>query len=239
MDEKYLTLVLLMAPGFITSFVSQLLGTKPDKKGEVFAVMRYFAYSFFSLIMTYILLMLCGYVWAAQTYSEMINGFNSMGKIATFIIIMFISSIIIGALWSQLGKKYILRGANLINQNLGQNINFIDGTLLDQIVNDGKEHYIILEKHGIKAEGFYYGKSDPSDDNYEISISTYPEYQGLAQKRPRDFQVKQTYIDLKNDIKIIEYTYPEAIFTGNYPFPETVLLAPEGSCGALGGCDGR
>ena len=214
--EKYLSLIILAAPGFIAERIANILGVMSSKKGEFDSLAGYLSYSFFSVLLAIIISALTGMVDLSENWQDFTEKFSSVDFTVKMLITTLFSAAIVGSSWALIGNKLFMRILNFVNVKTGKNKRYMTGNLLNRIFDDGKEHFIIVRKNGEKiAVGFIYSASDPTDDTAEIVITEYPEYRAELEKaeknpdRPSYLQnILQTYIDIKNNIVITETEYP-------------------------------
>ena len=214
--EKYLSLIILAAPGFIAERIANALGVTSPRKGEFDSLAGYLSYSFFSALLAIVISALSGTVDLSENWQDFTEKFSSVGFTAKMLLTTLFSAVIVGSSWALLGNKLFMRVCNFINVKTGKNKRHLTGSLLSRIFNDGKEYFIIVRKDGEKiAVGFIYSASDPADDNTEIVVTEYPEYRAELEKaetepdRPSYLKnVLQTYIDVKNNVVITETEYP-------------------------------
>lgn len=214
--DKYVAVVLLLAPGFVASSVAFLLHAFPDKGTEVRNVMRYFTYSFFALFVTAVSGLALGFYASTDTFAEVSWRFAEVGYALKFVLMLIVASIVTGAAWPLAGKRMALCLANKVNQKLGHNCVFPDGRLIDDMLDDGNHHFIVVEKSGkTVAIGLYNGLSEPAADAMELSVTAYPQYREAfeeAQASDKDSPLKKlkyVYIQPEHDIVIREYDFPQ------------------------------
>lgn len=214
--EKYLSLIILAAPGFIAERIANALGITSPRKGEFDSLARYLSYSFFSVLLAIIISALTGTIDMSENWQDFTNKFSSVGFTAKMLLTTLFSAVVVGSSWALVGNKLFMRICNFVNVKTGKNKRNLSGSLLDRIFDDGKEHFIIVRKGGEKiAVGFIFSASDPADDNTEIIVTEHPEYRAELEKVEKDpdrpsylRNVLQTYIDVKNNIVITETEYP-------------------------------
>lgn len=213
--EKYLSLILLAAPGFIAERIATVLGATSTKRGEFDSLAGYLSYSFFAILVTIAISALTGIVDLSENWQDFTEKFSSVGFTVKLLGITLFSAVTVGVSWALVGNKLFMRILNFINVKTGGNKRNLDGSLLNRIFADGKEHFIIVRKDGKEiAVGFIYSASDPFDENSELVITEYPEYRAELKKVTDSDQpsylrnILQTYIDIKNNIVITETEYP-------------------------------
>nr|WP_304097935.1 hypothetical protein [Mitsuokella multacida] len=214
--DKYVVIVLLLAPGFIASSVAFLLHAFPDKGTEVRNVMRYFTYSLFALFATAVGGLAFGFYASTDTFAVICSRFTEVGYSLKYMTMLIVVSVMTGAAWPLVGKRVFLRLANKVNEWLGQNCVFPDGRLIDDMLDDGESHFIVIEKDGkIIAMGLYNGLSEPAADVMELSVTAYPQYREAfeeAQASDKDSPLKHlkyVYMQPEYDIVIREYDFPQ------------------------------
>ena len=214
--EKYLSLIILAAPGFIAERIAAGLGVTSAKRGEFDSLARYLSYSFFTVIVAVIISALTGAVDLSDTWQDFTNKFSSVAFTVKLLVITLFSAVSVGLSWALFGNRLFIRTLNFINVKSGRNRRNLDGSLLNRLFDDGREHFIIVRKDDRTiAVGFIYSASDPADGNSELVITEYPEYRAellRAENEPdRPSYLKnilQTYLDVKNNLVITETEYP-------------------------------
>lgn len=214
--EKYLALIILAAPGFIAAKIAAILGITSSKRGEIDSLASYLSYSFFSVLIAILISSQIGIVDLSENWQDFTDKFSSVGFTVNLLLTTLLSAVIIGLSWALVGNKLFLQVLNFINVKSGRNKRRMNGSLLNRIFDDGKEHFIIVRKDSEKiAVGFIYSATDPSAGKTELVITEYPEYRAELKKVENnpDYQsylrnVLQTYIDVENNIVITETEYP-------------------------------
>lgn len=214
--EKYLSLIILAAPGFIAERIAAALGVTSPKKGEFDSLAGYLSYSFFAVIVAIAICALTGAVDLSENWQDFTDKFSSVAFTAKLLVITLIAAVIVGTSWALIGNRLFMRVLNFINVKSGRNKRNLDGSLLNRLFDDGKEHFIIVRKDDRKiAVGFIYSAADPSDGNAEIVITEYPEYRAELERAEKDADrpsylknILQTYVDVKNNLVITETEYP-------------------------------
>ena len=214
--EKYLSLILLAAPGFIAAKIAVVLGLTSAKKGEIDSLARYFSYSFFAVLVTIFISALSGAIDLTDDWQSLTEKFSSISFTVKMLFVTLFSGILVGSFWALIGHNLFMKFFNRINVAVGRNIKNTNGSLLNKIFADGKEHFIIVRKDGEKiAVGFIYAASDPFDDKSELVITEYPEYRAELERAENNpdkpsylRNVLQTYVDIENNLVITETEYP-------------------------------
>ena len=214
--EKYLSLIILAAPGFIAERIATALGVNSPKKGEFDSLAGYFSYSFFAVIVAVAISAATGTIDLSGSWHDFTVNFSSVAFTVKLLAITLISAVIVGVTWALLGNRLFIRALNFINIKSGRNRRTLGGSLLNGLFDDGREHFIIVRKDDkTVAVGFIYSASDPYDGNSELVITEYPEYRAellRAENQPdRPSYLRnslQTYLDVKNNLVITETEYP-------------------------------
>jgi hypothetical protein len=213
--EKYIVLVLLSAPGFIANQLTIMLGDNKEKRGEFQSVMVYFTYSFFSLALTFALTYRFGMLRLDQSWTLFEGNFSSPSFSAIFLGLSLLSSLLVGALWQLLIKRFIMFLSNKLTMRLYGNEVFLDGTLFHKLFEDGNPHFVEVTRDGkALAVGVYNGSNSSDADKLELSIYAYPEYKKwLEYARTKDSKhplntVKQVYCDITSGTIITELDFP-------------------------------
>ena len=181
--EKYLSLIILAAPGFIAERIATTLGVTSPKKGEFDSLAAYFSYSFFAVIVAIAISAATGTVDIVGSWHDFTAKFSSVAFTVNRLVITLISAVIVGATWALVGNRLFMRALNFINVKTGRNSRTLGGSLLNRLFDDGREHFIIVRKDdNIVAAGFIYSASDPADGNSELVVTEYPEYRAELQR---------------------------------------------------------
>lgn len=218
----YFETILLIAPGFIAKETSRWLGnssTKPN--GNFDAVMSYFVYSLFSLLLTGISLGLLGMLPPDKLLTSFTDIIHTNVNVFEVIVILISSSIIIGVSWQLLIKDLLLAFVNKINILIRGNKIYLGGSLLVNAFEDKENHLIAVKKDGRElAVGVFYGASSESFDKPEIAVDNDPIYKRLITDKntKNDFSIKCTYINPVDNYIVEEYNYPKGLFDGTYQF---------------------
>ena len=214
--EKYLSLIILAAPGFIAERIATALGVTSPKKGEFDSLAGYFSYSFFAVIVAVAISAATGTIDISGSWHDFTANFSSVAFTVKLLAITLISAVIVGVTWALFGNRLFMRALNFINVKSGRNRRTLGGSLLNGLFDDGREHFIIVRKDDkTVAVGFIYSASDHYDGNSELVITEYPEYRAellRAENQPdRPSYLRnslQTYLDVKNNLVITETEYP-------------------------------
>ena len=213
--EKYLSLIILAAPGFIAERIASALGVSSSKRGEFDSLASYLSYSFFTILITVAICAVTGIIDINGNWQDFADKFLSVGFSLQLSAITLVSAIIVGLSWAIFGNELFRRTFNFVNVKIGRNKRNLDGSLLNKLFDDGKEHFIIVRKDdNAIAVGFIYSASDPSDHSTELVVTEYPEYRSEFRKTTETDEpsylrnILQTYIDVKNNIVITETEYP-------------------------------
>ena len=155
--EKYLSLIILAAPGFIAEKIANALGVTSPRKGEFDSLAGYLSYSFFSVLLAIIISASTGMVDLSENWQDFTNKFSFVGFTAKMLLTTLFSAVAVGSSWALFGNKFFMRILNFVNVKSGKNKRNLAGSLLNRIFDDGKEHFIIVRKGGEKiAVGFIY-----------------------------------------------------------------------------------
>lgn len=213
--EKYLSIIILAAPGFIAEKIATVLGVTSSKHGEVDSLAKYLSYSFFTVIVAIVISAATGAVDLSDNWQDFTEKFSSVGFTVNLLAITLTSAVVVGSSWALFGRKVFLRLMNFINICTGKNKRNLDGSLFNRLFDDGNDHFIIVRKDdNVIAVGFIFSASDPADGNSEIVITEFPEYRAELKRATETDEpsylrnVLQTYIDVKNNIVITETEYP-------------------------------
>ena len=178
MDE-YALLVLMLAPGFIASYIAQMCTNFPDRKSEFGHVARYFSYSFFSLgvaaIMLFAAYWLAGEITLGTRLEDAALMLCTLGGMAITLLVSVLSAVLVGTAWSIWLKPCTLR---FISGHLlpGDKCSYLENTMREDLFLDGW-HFVSLERDGKEiAVGFVEAISSIDSALNELSITECQDY---------------------------------------------------------------
>ncbi len=212
--DKYVFLVCLLAPGFIARSAANLLGNFPRKKNEIDAIMSYFSYSFFALLITFLVAPIFGIYRFDEPLSDVAAHLMISGIAAEFSCIALVVSVLVGAIWSVLVRGLLLNFCNLILRNLKRNEIYLNDSMKEKLFADGKSHFVVLEKDGDeKAVGFVRCVNATDSSKKEFAVTVDKNYEGWYEYAKNDEEhplhhPKFIYFDFEDGIVIKEYDYP-------------------------------
>jgi hypothetical protein len=222
--ENYLTLVFLLAPGFIAVQSAEWLGrTRPPESG-LSGVMGYFTYSLFALFFSFSALLALGYVPTGELTTNYIGLVKTNADALKIAAVVIAASFFTGALWQAILKPKATAWLNIMNEKLLTGLHFrSDGVLYDSI---GKGSLLSVKKDGWEISGLFLGMSHTNDKKREIALQTHPNFQGWIDyaranpDNPEGIRKQNTFIDFTDDFVVEEYCYRTAFFeTGSLASP--------------------
>ena len=212
--DKYVFLVFLLAPGFIARGVAICLGDFPRKKNEIDAVMSYFSYSFFALLITFLVAPMFGIYRFDEPISDVIAHLMISGIATEFSCIALVVSVLVGAIWPVLVRGLLLDFCNRILKRLKRNEIYLNDSMYEKLFADGKSHFVVLEKDGVEqAVGFVKCVNATDSSKKEFAITVGKNYKGWYEhakdneEHPLHYP-KIIYFDFEEGIVIKEYNYP-------------------------------
>ena len=146
--DKYVILVFLLAPGFIARNISIIVGDFPTKKTEFESVINYFSYSFFSLMLSFMIALGLGMFEFDDSILVVLEKISKMTIALKFSLIALLSGLVIGVGWTIFLKRFILRNYNKYANQLGCSEVFLESSLLDRVFSDGEKHLVTVSKAG-------------------------------------------------------------------------------------------
>ena len=215
--DKYALLVLMLAPGFIASYIAQMCTNFPDRKSEFGHVARYFSYSFFSLgvaaIMLFAVYWLAGEMAPGTRLEDAALTLCTLGGMAIALPVSVLSAVLVGTAWSIWLKPCTLR---FISGHLlpGDKCSYLENTMREDLFLDGW-HFVSLERDGKEiAVGFVEAISSIDSALNELSITECQDYkewlEAIRQQGDEAKYRKRCYLDTTNNIIIREYDYPDS-----------------------------
>lgn len=213
--DKYALLVLMLAPGFIASYIAQMCTNFPDQRSEFGHVARYFLYSFFSLGITAVLLFLIYWLLGMASLDtglmDIAAALSTLGGTALLFLLSTLSAVAVGAGWSVWLKPHM---HSFINRHLlsGDKCSYLENTMREGLFLNGW-HFVSLEREGKEiAVGFVESISSIDSALNEFSIIEDPGYrtwlESIRQQGQEAQYRKRCYLDATSNIIVREYEYP-------------------------------
>ncbi len=192
MDNPIL-LITALAPGFIGIAVQKLLNGDTTTETIQQGILKYFLFAASALLVTDACLRFNGPVSRIlqQEPLRYIDCLVPMGI-----------AVVLSVLWHVRGCKWIIRVANIINTWAGKNQIFLRTNMLEEMLNDGKPHFLDIKfPDGTQTCG-YLSKVVAHDKN--LMLEPEPKWtKDTAYKRKTVRQL----IDLNSNTIVTEYEY--------------------------------
>lgn len=202
--EHYIEIIAMLAPGFIAKEVARALGNVKSRGSSIDQILNYFVYSIFGFFITILI----------YTIINKLFG-NDDPQHFLLVVLSILSGISVGFAWQTIVKKFI---KNIIDRYTSENngyIYFQEDSMLNNCMLDGKDHLIQIIKSGhVIATGKFLGATFSSEDTTEIKIDSHPVYaEWLSNETYSEyFEYLHSIFDIKNDIEVREYSYPNGFF---------------------------
>ena len=202
--EHYIEIIAMLAPGFIAKEVARALGNVKSRGSSIDQILNYFVYSISGFFITLLI----------YTIINKLFG-NDDPQYFLLVVLSILSGISVGFAWQTLVKKFI---KNIIDRYTSENngyIYFQEDSMLNNCMLDGKDHLIQIIKSGnVIATGKFLGATFSSEDTTEIKIDSHPVYaEWLSNETYSEyFEYLHSIFDIKNDIEVREYSYPNGFF---------------------------
>lgn len=202
--EHYIEIIAMLAPGFIAKEVARALGNVKSRGSSIDQILNYFVYSIFGFFITILI----------YTIINKLLG-NDDPQYFLLVVLSILSGISVGFAWQTIVKKFI---KNIIDRYTSENngyIYFQEDSMLNNCMLDGKDHLIQIIKSGnVIATGKFLGATFSSEDTTEIKIDSHPVYaEWLSNETYSEyFEYLHSIFDIKNDIEVREYSYPNGFF---------------------------
>ena len=202
--EHYIEIIAMLAPGFIAKEVARALGNVKSRGSSIDQILNYFVYSIFGFFITILI----------YTIINKLFG-NDDPQYFLLVVLSILSGISVGYAWQSIVKKFV---KNIIDRYTSENngyIYFQEDSMLNNCMLDGKDHLIQIIKSGnVIATGKFLGATFSSEDTTEIKIDSHPVYaEWLSNETYSEyFEYLHSIFDIKNDIEVREYSYPNGFF---------------------------
>lgn len=202
--EHYIEIIAMLAPGFIAKEVARALGNVKSRGSSIDQILNYFVYSIFCFFITILIYTIIKKLFGSNDPQYFLLGFLSI-----------LSGISVGYTWQTIVKKFF---KNIIDRYTSENngyIYFQEDSMLNNCMLDGKDHLIQIIKSGhVIATGKFLGATFSSEDTTEIKIDSHPVYAEWLSNETysQDFEYLHSIFDIKNDIEVREYSYPNGFF---------------------------
>lgn len=202
--EHYIEIIAMLAPGFIAKEVARALGNVKSRGSSIDQILNYFVYSIFCFFITILIYTIIKKLFGSNDPQYFLLGFLSI-----------LSGISVGYAWQTIVKKFF---KNIIDRYTSENngyIYFQEDSMLNNCMLDGKDHLIQIIKSGhVIATGKFLGATFSSEDTTEIKIDSHPVYAEWLSNETysNEFEYLHSIFDIKNDIEVREYSYPNGFF---------------------------
>lgn len=202
--EHYIEIIALLAPGFIAKEIARALGNVKSRGSSIDQILNYFVYSICCFFITLLI----------YTIINKLFG-NDDPQYFLLVFLSILSGISVGYAWQSIVKKFV---KNIIDRYTSENngyIYFQEDSMLNNCMLDGKDHLIQIIKSGnVIATGKFLGATFSSEDTTEIKIDSHPVYaEWLSNETYSEyFEYLHSIFDIKNDIEVREYSYPNGFF---------------------------
>ena len=202
--EHYIEIIVMLAPGFIAKEVARALGNVKSRGSSIDQILNYFVYSISGFFITLLI----------YTIINKLFGYDDP-QYFLLVVLSILSGISVGFAWQTIVKKFF---KNIIDRYTSENngyIYFQEDSMLNNCMLDGKDHLIQIIKSGhVIATGKFLGATFSNEDTTEIKIDSHPVYASwLSDERySESFGYLHSIFDIKNDIEVREYSYPNGFF---------------------------
>lgn len=202
--EHYIEIIAMLAPGFIAKEVARALGNVKSRGSSIDQILNYFVYSIFCFFITLLIYTIIKKLFGSDDPQYFLLVFLSI-----------LSGISVGYAWQSIVKKFV---KNIIDRYTSENdgyIYFQEDSMLNNCMLDGKDHLIQIIKSGhVIATGKFLGATFSSEDTTEIKIDSHPVYAEWLSNETysKKFEYLHSIFDIKNDIEVREYSYPNGFF---------------------------
>lgn len=202
--EHYIEIIAMLAPGFIAKEVARALGNVKSRGSSIDQILNYFVYSIFCFLITILIYTIIKKLFGSNDPQYFLLGFLSI-----------LSGISVGYAWQTIVKKFF---KNIIDRYTSENNSYIyfqEDSMLNNCMLDGKDHLIQIIKSGhVIATGKFLGATFSSEDTTEIKIDSHPVYAEWLSNETysNEFEYLHSIFDIKNDIEVREYSYPNGFF---------------------------
>lgn len=202
--EHYIEIIAMLAPGFIAKEVARALGNVKSRGSSIDQILNYFVYSIFCFFITLLIYTIIKKLFGSDDPQYVLLVFLSI-----------LSGISVGYAWQTIVKKFF---KNIIDRYTSENNSYIyfqEDSMLNNCMLDGKDHLIQIIKSGhVIATGKFLGATFSSEDTTEIKIDSHPVYAEWLSNETysNEFEYLHSIFDIKNDIEVREYSYPNGFF---------------------------
>ena len=202
--EHYIEIIVMLAPGFIAKEVARALGNVKSRSSSIDQILNYFVYSIFCFFITLLI------------YTIIIKLFgNGDPQYLLLVFLSILSGISVGYAWQSIVKKFIKDKIDRYTSENDGYMYFQEDSMLNNCMLDGKDHLIQVIKSGhVIATGKFLGATFSNEDTTEIKIDSHPVYARWLSDETysKYFEYLHSIFDIKNDIEVREYSYPNGFF---------------------------
>lgn len=209
--EKVIMYMLFLLPGFLAMKTAIYLGKNINHEKTTDMILSYIAFGTFSNLLILLLSMIIGIVPYNDAIGSPFITSPPAWIVFAYGVVSIIVSIATGYVWAVWISKPILRIANRISWKNGSNMHY-NGRLLDNMFDDGEDHFLIVQKDGEDVGVGFYMSVD--NETRAIELCEYPAYRAELVKARKGKQSplanrKRTYVDASAGLVIYETDYPK------------------------------
>lgn len=202
--EYYIEIIVMLAPGFIAKEVTRALGNVKSRSSSIDQILNYFVYSIFCFFITLLI-----YTIISKLFG------NNDPQYLLLVFLSILSGISVGYAWQSIVKKFVKNKIDRYTSENGGYMYFQEDSMLNNCMLDGKDHLIQIIKSGhVIATGKFLGATFSNEDTTEIKIDSHPVYARWLSDETysKYFEYLHSIFDIKNDIEVREYSYPNGFF---------------------------
>ena len=202
--EHYIEIIAILAPGFIAKEVARALGNVKSRGSSIDQILNYFVYSIFCFFITLLI-----YTIISKLFG------NNDPQYLLLVFLSILSGISVGYAWQSIVKKFVKNKIDRYTSENGGYMYFQEDSMLNNCMLDGKDHLIQIIKSGhVIATGKFLGATFSNEDTTEIKIDSHPVYARWLSDETysKYFEYLHSIFDIKNDIEVREYSYPNGFF---------------------------
>jgi hypothetical protein len=200
--ETYISLLLMIVPGFIARKIYEQLNYEPKSKSDFETTIVSLIYSTIIITLNYIVL-----AWFFKvefiSVNDVVKKFSTTIFVIEYAFLSIIMSIIVALLHNHYNSD-IERHINNIRKKAGKTELVDAETIWAKVFIDGQQHAVLIDKDNNEyAKGFVHYTSPPDGQEKELFLIR----EDIINNNPDLFDAfKGVYIDFDKNIKIKEYS---------------------------------
>lgn len=203
--EQYISLLILITPGFIVRYLHKKLTSGEKEKSDFNKTIISLIYSIPILFINFIIILIFTDI---ETFTDFINNFKLISFAISYMMLTLGTVFFFTLAWSYIHPRYTTKVINIIRESNGLSKIAEKKTVWDMFIDNGSRNQALsIYKNGKEiAKGFKKHWSCPQNIEQEILL----EFEDIIDEHSECFKkIERIYYNIDKDIMIKEYNLDE------------------------------